>query len=238
MEPRRDQQQAIRALRDDFGDDAVDDRGPVPGRVHRSRALRRADDRRRGRQRRDARALRERIARAQAEAGVDMVGPSGMMDGQVGRSALRSTGRGRRTSRSWPTAAKFASALYGPFREAAEGAPTVRRPDRLPAGPGQRRRGAARDLDRPRAEGADIVMVKPGAALPRRRARRRGPSRCADRRVSRERRVRDGEGGFGQRLARRASCGARSCSRRCAARAADLILTYHAADAATWLTSS
>jgi porphobilinogen synthase len=103
------------------------------------------------------------IACAQAVAGADVVAPSGMMDGQVGaiRSALDQAGYGEIAICAY--SAKYASAFYGPFREAAEGAP--RFGDR--AGYQQDFRGAkealrevALDVD----EGADIVMVKPALA--------------------------------------------------------------------------
>jgi len=103
------------------------------------------------------------IARAQALAGADMVAPSGMMDGQVGaiRDALDHEGFSDVAILAY--AAKFASAFYAPFREAAECAP--RTGDRAsyqmdPANAGEAIREALADLD----EGADIIMVKP--ALP------------------------------------------------------------------------
>src|SRR5438093_1081205 len=67
--------------------------------------------------------LYRRIAVVQAVAGADMVGPSGMMDGQIAaiRDALDEGGHGK--TGILPTAAKFASSFYGPFREAAECAP-------------------------------------------------------------------------------------------------------------------
>jgi porphobilinogen synthase len=103
------------------------------------------------------------IARAQAAAGVDVVGPSGMMDGQVGaiRAALDEAGYTDVAVLAY--AVKYASAFYGPFREAAEGAP--RFGDRSgyqqdPANVRESLREVALDL----AEGADMVMVKPGLA--------------------------------------------------------------------------
>ena len=74
---------------------------------------------------------------AQAEAGADLVAPSGMMDGQVGaiRGALDASGFAATGILAY--AAKFASAFYGPFRDAAECAPAVRRPRRLPDGSGR-----------------------------------------------------------------------------------------------------
>jgi len=104
------------------------------------------------------------VAVAQADAGADVVAPSGMMDGQVGaiRSAL--DGSGHEDVAVLAYAAKYASALYGPFREAV---------DVEIAGGGDRRgyqqdyRNAREALEEVRldlAEGADMVMVKPALA--------------------------------------------------------------------------
>jgi porphobilinogen synthase len=105
----------------------------------------------------------EEIAIAQAEAGADIVAPSGMMDGQVAaiRDALDDGGFPQTAILAY--AAKFASALYGPFRDAAECAPQFG--DRTgyqmdPANADEAVREIRTDLE----EGADIVMVKP--ALP------------------------------------------------------------------------
>lgn len=104
-----------------------------------------------------------RIALAQAEAGAHLLGPSGMMDGQVAaiRDALDASGHDAVGIVAY--AAKFASAFYGPFREAAES--EMLGGDRAghqmdPAN----RREARRELDLDAAEGADVLMVKP--ALP------------------------------------------------------------------------
>ncbi len=103
------------------------------------------------------------IARAQAAAGADVVAPSGMMDGQVGaiRDALDTDGFTDTAILAY--AAKFASAFYGPFRDAAECAPQFG--DRSayqmdPPNVDEAVREALLDID----EGADVVMVKP--ALP------------------------------------------------------------------------
>ncbi|HEV7930996.1 MAG TPA: porphobilinogen synthase [Actinomadura sp.] len=103
------------------------------------------------------------IAVAQAAAGVDVVAPSGMMDGQVRaiRSALDDAGYGEVAILAY--AAKYASAFYGPFREAAECAPQFG--DRSayqqdPPNADESLREVFLDLD----EGADMIMVKP--ALP------------------------------------------------------------------------
>jgi porphobilinogen synthase len=104
-----------------------------------------------------------RIAVAQAAAGADVVAPSGMMDGQVAaiRAALDDAGFADTPILAY--AAKYASGLYGPFREAAEGAP--RFGDRTgyqmdPANADEALREVALDV----AEGADMVMVKPALA--------------------------------------------------------------------------
>src|SRR4029453_471501 len=104
-----------------------------------------------------------RIAVAQAEAGATVVAPSGMMDGQVAaiRAALDQAGFADTPILAY--AAKYASGLYGPFREAAEGAP--RFGDRTgyqmdPANGDEALREVALDV----AEGADMVMVKPALA--------------------------------------------------------------------------
>jgi porphobilinogen synthase len=100
---------------------------------------------------------------AQAAAGADMVAPSGMMDGQVGaiRSALDRAGFAGVGICAY--SAKYASALYGPFRDAAECAPQFG--DRAayqqdPAGA----REAVREVLLDVGEGADVVMVKPALA--------------------------------------------------------------------------
>jgi len=103
------------------------------------------------------------IAVAQAAAGAHVVAPSGMMDGQVAaiRAALDGAGFGEVAICAY--SAKYASAFYGPFREAAEGAPQFG--DRAsyqqdPASPDEALREVQLDVD----EGADIVMVKPALA--------------------------------------------------------------------------
>ena len=103
-----------------------------------------------------------------AKAGADMVAPSGMMDGMVGaiRTGLDRNGFAHVPIMSY--AAKFASAFYGPFREAAESAPAFgdRRSYQMDpaAGAGQ----ALREVELDLAEGADMVMVKPALGVSRR----------------------------------------------------------------------
>ena len=86
--------------------------------------------------------LLARASIAHAEAGADMIAPSGMIDGMVGaiRAALDHSGFEHVAIMSY--AAKFASGFYGPFREAAESPAAVRRPQPVPDGPRQPPRGA------------------------------------------------------------------------------------------------
>jgi porphobilinogen synthase len=107
--------------------------------------------------------LLERIAVSHAEAGADMVAPSGMTDGMVGaiRGALDSAGFEHIPVMSY--AAKYESAFYGPFRDAADGAPAFgdRRHYQMdPANAREANREVTLDVE----QGADVLMVKP--ALP------------------------------------------------------------------------
>ncbi|MGE0744311.1 MAG: porphobilinogen synthase [Rhodospirillales bacterium] len=104
-----------------------------------------------------------RQAVVQAQAGCDVIAPSDMMDGRVGavRAALDAAGFGHVRILSY--AAKYASALYGPFRDAVGSAPNLGRGDKKtyqmdPANGDEALHEVALDL----AEGADMVMVKPG----------------------------------------------------------------------------
>ncbi|WP_297772440.1 porphobilinogen synthase [uncultured Roseovarius sp.] len=101
-------------------------------------------------------------ALSQAEAGVDIIGPSDMMDGRIGaiRTALEAAGHHNVMIMSY--AAKYASAFYGPFRDAV-GASNALKGDKKtyqmnPANTDEALRLIERDL----SEGADMVMVKPG----------------------------------------------------------------------------
>ncbi|MGK5679390.1 porphobilinogen synthase [Actinoplanes sp. URMC 104] len=107
-------------------------------------------------------ALYAQMAVAQAEAGVHMVGPSGMMDGQIGviRRALDKAGYQDVSVLAY--SAKYAGAFYGPFREAVES--TLQGDRRQYQQDPPNLREALREVDLDVAEGADIVMVKP--ALP------------------------------------------------------------------------
>jgi porphobilinogen synthase len=104
--------------------------------------------------------LLARTAVSQAEAGADIVAPSAMMDGQVGaiREALDDAGHGNVAVMSY--AVKYASGFYGPFREAADSAPSFgdRRAYQMDAA---NAREAMREAELDVMEGADFLMVKP-----------------------------------------------------------------------------
>jgi len=179
--------------------------------------------------------LYRRIAGAQADAGADMVAPSGMMDGQVAaiRDALDEGGHGKTGILAY--AAKFASSFYGPFRDAAECAP--RFGDRTgyqmdPPNADEAIREIRQDIE----EGADIVMVKP--ALPYldviRRAKEETRFPLAAYNVSGEYAMVKAAAQNGWIDGRRAGLEVLTSIRRAGA---DLILTYHAKEAADWLTA-
>ena len=225
-------QQGLRALHEELGDDAVviadlcldeyTDHGHCgvlteDGGVDNDRTLE----------------IYRRIAVSQAEAEADLVAPSGMMDGQVGaiRAALDEAGHGDVGILAY--AAKFASAFYGPFREAAECAPRFgdRRGYQMdPANVDEAVREVRADIE----EGADMVMVKP--ALPYldvlRAAKEATGFPMAAYNVS-------GEYAMVKAAAERGWIDGRAVTlelltgiRRAGA---DLILTYHAKEAADWL---
>ena len=102
-------------------------------------------------------------ALAQAAAGVDIVAPSDMMDGRVGRLRDALDAEGRQDVRIMSYAAKYASAFYGPFREAVGSKSALGKGDKRtyqmdPVNGDEALRECALDV----AEGADLLMVKPG----------------------------------------------------------------------------
>jgi porphobilinogen synthase len=107
--------------------------------------------------------LLARTAASHAEAGADMVAPSDMMDGRVRAIRQQLDKLGFSDTPIMSYAAKYASAFYGPFREAAESAPQFgdRRSYQMDAG---NAREALREVALDIQEGADIVMVKPALA--------------------------------------------------------------------------
>jgi porphobilinogen synthase len=104
-----------------------------------------------------------RVAVAQARAGADVVAPSGMQDGQVGAVRAALDGAGFAQTAVLAYAAKYASALYGPFRDAAEGAPRFGDRTGYQMDPGNVDE-AIREVGLDVAEGADLLMVKPALA--------------------------------------------------------------------------
>jgi porphobilinogen synthase len=177
--------------------------------------------------------LLARTAVSQAEAGADAVAPSDMMDGRVGhlRAALDDHGLAETPLIAY--SAKFASAFYGPFREAADSAPQVgdRRGYQMdPANAREAVREAALD----EAEGADVVMVKP--ALPYldviRRVRDSTELPVAAYNVSGEYAMIKAAAAQGLLDERAAVLEALTGIRRAGA---DIVITYHAKDVARWL---
>ncbi len=177
--------------------------------------------------------LLARTALSHARAGADLVAPSDMMDGRVAaiRAALDDAGYVATPIMSY--AAKYASAFYGPFREAAESAPQF----------GDRRgyqmdppnaREALREIEADIAEGADIVMVKP--ALPYldvlSKARERFDLPLAAYNVSGEYAMIHAAARNGWLDGRRVTLEALTSIKRAGA---DIIITYHAKEAARWL---
>jgi porphobilinogen synthase len=181
-------------------------------------------------------ALYRRIAGVQAQAGADFVAPSGMMDGQVAaiREELDGSGFAENVG-ILAYAAKFASAFYGPFRDAAECAPQFG--DRAgyqmdPANAAE----ALREIRADVAEGADIVMVKP--AVPYldvvRAAKDATQFPLAAYHVSGEYAMLKAAAERGWIDEQRAVVETLTAIRRAGA---DLILTYYAKEAADWLRS-
>ncbi|AKU22832.1 porphobilinogen synthase [Massilia sp. MB5] len=104
-----------------------------------------------------------RQALTQADAGVDVVAPSDMMDGRIGAIRAALEAKGHIHTRIMAYSAKYASAFYGPFRDAVGSAGTLGKADKNtyqmdPANSDEALREVALDLN----EGADMVMVKPG----------------------------------------------------------------------------
>ena len=172
------------------------------------------------------------LAVAQADSGAHVVGPSGMMDGQVGaiRDGLDAAGHTDVVILAY--AAKFASAFYGPFREAVSSSLSGDRRtyQQEPGNAREALREVQLDLD----EGADIVMVKPAIGLPGRCVCRGLDVAGAGGRLSGVGGVRDdraaaANGWIDERAAALESL---TSIRRAGA---DIVLTYWAAGAANWL---
>jgi porphobilinogen synthase len=176
-----------------------------------------------------------RAALSHARAGADVVAPSGMMDGMVGaiRSSLDQSGHTDTAILSY--AVKYASAFYGPFREAAESAPAFgdRRQYQMdPANIREALLEAALDED----EGADLLMVKPALAYLDvvRAVRERTQLPLVVYNVSGEYSMVKAAARAGWIDECRVVLEALTGMRRAGA---DAIISYHAKDAATWLSS-
>jgi porphobilinogen synthase len=172
-------------------------------------------------------------ALSHAAAGADMVAPSDMMDGRV--AAIRSSldNDGHTDTAIMAYSAKFASAFYGPFRDAAHSTPSEgdRKGYQMDPGNGNEAvREALLDIE----EGADVVMVKP--ALPYldvlRRLRSETLVPLAAYQVSGEYAMLEAAAGRGLLDRRAAALEALTGIRRAGA---DLVITYYAAEAAEWL---
>jgi porphobilinogen synthase len=177
--------------------------------------------------------LLARTAVSQARAGADIVGPSDMMDGRVGviRAALDDDGLSETPILAY--SAKFASAFFGPFREAADSTPAFgdRRAYQMdPANAFEALREARLDVE----EGADIVMVKP--ALPYldviRRIKDDTTLPLAAYNVSGEYAMLKAAAAAGYLDEQAAVLETLTSIRRAGA---DIVITYHAKDAARWL---
>jgi porphobilinogen synthase len=107
--------------------------------------------------------LLARTALAQAQAGADMVAPSDMMDGRVGRIRDELDSHGFSAIPIMAYSAKYASVFYGPFRDAAESSPKFGDRRSYQMDPANQRE-ALREVELDIEEGADIIMVKPALA--------------------------------------------------------------------------
>jgi porphobilinogen synthase len=107
-------------------------------------------------------AILARQALVQAEAGIDVIAPSDMMDGRIGAIRAALDAEGHIDTRIMSYAAKYASAFYGPFRDAVGSANTLKGDKKTyqmdPANSDE----ALREVEMDLAEGADMVMIKPG----------------------------------------------------------------------------
>jgi porphobilinogen synthase len=178
-------------------------------------------------------ALLARTAASQAEAGADIVAPSDMMDGHVAalRTALDKAGLADTPIMSY--AAKFASAYYGPFRDAAESTPQFgdRRSYQMNAANADE---ALREVAMDISEGADMIMVKPALAyldiLQRVKSEFKYPTAAYN--VSGEYSMIKAAAAKGWVDERAVTLETLLAMRRAGA---DLIVTYSACDAARWL---
>lgn len=177
--------------------------------------------------------LLERASMVHAQAGADIIAPSGMIDGMVGgiRQALDDAGYPHIPIMSY--AAKYASGFYGPFREAAEGAPSFGDRSEYQMDPANVRE-AYKEVELDIAQGADMIMVKP--AMPYldivAGVRQRYDFPVAAYQVSGEFAMIHAAAANGWLDLERAALESLMCIKRAGA---DMILSYFAKDAARWV---
>jgi porphobilinogen synthase len=177
--------------------------------------------------------LLARTAASHARAGADMVAPSDMMDGRVGAIRAEPDEEGFSEVPILAYAAKFASAFYGPFRQAAASTPSFgdRRSYQMDPGNGHE---AVREALLDAAEGADMLMVKPALAYGDLIAavKRECKLPVAAYNVSGEYAMIKAAAAGGYLDERAAVCEILTSLHRAGA---DIVITYHAKDAAQWL---
>jgi porphobilinogen synthase len=173
------------------------------------------------------------MAASHAEAGADVVAPSDMMDGRVGRirRALDEGGHAQLPILAY--SAKFASAFYGPFREAADSTPQFGDRRSYQMDPANARE-AMREIEADLREGADMIMVKPALAYLDliRRARERFDHPLVAYNVSGEYAMVKAAGRNGWIDERRVTMEILTGIKRAGA---DLIISYHAREVSEWL---
>jgi porphobilinogen synthase len=178
-------------------------------------------------------ALVAKTAVSQARAGADVVAPSAMADGQVGAARRALDAAGFKDTAVLAYASKFASAFYGPFRDAAESPPKFGDRSTYQMDPANARE-AVREALEDEAEGADMLMVKP--ALPYldivRAVREASRLPLSAYNVSGEYAMLKAAAGKGWLDEKRAVLETLLSIKRAGA---DFILTYHALEAARWL---
>ena len=177
--------------------------------------------------------LLARTAVSHAAAGADVVAPSDMMDGRVGAIRHELDAQGFSDTPLLSYAAKYASAMYGPFREAADSAPAFGDRRTYQMDPANRRE-ALKEVVQDIAEGADMVMVKPALAFLDivREVRNLTHLPVAAYNVSGEYAMVKAAAANGWLDEKATALEILTSIKRAGA---DLILTYHAKDAARWL---
>jgi porphobilinogen synthase len=175
------------------------------------------------------------VSASHAAAGADIVAPSAMMDGQVGAIRAALDGQGFKETAILAYASKYASSFYGPFREAADSPPQFGDRRQYQMDPGNARE-ALREVALDVEEGADMIMVKPALAYLDVIARVRDNCELpiAAYNVSGEYSMVKAAGRNGWLDERKVTLEILTAIKRAGA---EIILTYHAKDAAQWLNS-